>query len=133
MLALRKRVPGWRLGCSIHLSKDGHKLSTMLVLFFLSIRNGNQLVTSIANGMTCFTVKYTNGQWSGYENDDHKCYANTSSANYKRLCRVFDCCKRADLVDKIKQLLAESNSSSDEEGTTSPAIISTASMLDYCQ
>ena len=56
-----------------------------------------------------------------------------AKANYKRLCRVFDCCKRADLVDKIKQLLAESNSSSDEEGTTSPAIISTASMLDYCQ
>ena len=32
-------------------------------------------------------------------------------ATYKRLCRVFDCCKRADLVDKVKQLLAESNSS----------------------
>ena len=56
-----------------------------------------------------------------------------AKANYKRLCRVFDCCKRVDLVDKIKQLLAESNSSSDEEGTISPAIISTASMLDYCQ
>ena len=34
-----------------------------------------------------------------------------AKANYKRLCRVFDCCKRADLVDKIKQLLAESKSS----------------------
>ena len=40
-------------------------------------------------------------------------------ATYKRLCQVFDGCKRADLVDKVKQLLAESNSSSDEEGTIS--------------
>ena len=43
----------------------------------------------------------------------------TEWATYKRLCRVFDGCKRADLVDKVKQLLAESNSSSDEEGTIS--------------
>ena len=42
-----------------------------------------------------------------------------AKATYKRLCRVFDGCKRADLVDKVKQLLAESNSSSDEEGTIS--------------
>ena len=42
-----------------------------------------------------------------------------AEATYKRLCRVFDCCKRADLVDKVKQLLVESNSSSDEEGTIS--------------
>ena len=41
-----------------------------------------------------------------------------AKATYKRLCRVFDDCKRADLVDMVKQLLAESNnSSSDEEGT----------------
>ena len=39
-------------------------------------------------------------------------------ATYKRLCRVFDDCERVDLVDKVKQLLAESNSSSDEEDTT---------------
>ena len=39
-----------------------------------------------------------------------------TEATYKRLCRVFDCCKRTDLVDEVKQLLAESNSSSDEEG-----------------
>ena len=38
-------------------------------------------------------------------------------ATYKRLCRMFDKCKRDDLVIKIKQLLAESNSSSsDDEG-----------------
>ena len=34
-----------------------------------------------------------------------------AEATYKRLCRVFDGCERADLVDKVKQLLAESNSS----------------------
>ena len=45
-------------------------------------------------------------------------------ATYKRLCRVFDGCKRADLVDKVKQLLAESNSSSDEEGTISMLLYS---------
>ena len=47
MLALRERVPGWRLGSSILLSKACHKLGTGLVLLFLSIRNGSQLVTSI--------------------------------------------------------------------------------------
>ena len=47
-----------------------------------------------------------------------------SKATYKRLCRVFDGCKRADLVDKVKQLLAESNSSSDEEGTISMLLYS---------
>ena len=45
-------------------------------------------------------------------------------ATYKRLCRVFDDCKRADLVDKVKQLLAESNSSSDEEGIISMLLYS---------
>ena len=35
---------------------------------------------------------------------------------YKGLCRVFEDCGRADLVDKIKELVAESNSSSNEEG-----------------
>ena len=39
-----------------------------------------------------------------------------AKATYRRLCRVFDDCERADLVDKVKQLLAENNSSSDEEG-----------------
>ena len=39
-----------------------------------------------------------------------------AKATYKRLCRVFEDCDRADLVDKVKQLLAESNSS-DDEGT----------------
>ena len=39
-----------------------------------------------------------------------------AKATYKRLCRAFHKCKRADLVDMVKQLLAESNSSSDEEG-----------------
>ena len=39
-----------------------------------------------------------------------------TKATYKRLCRAFDSCERADLVDKVKQLLAENNSSSDEEG-----------------
>ena len=34
-----------------------------------------------------------------------------AEATYKRLCRVFDGCQRADLVDKVKQLIAESNSS----------------------
>ena len=38
-----------------------------------------------------------------------------AKATYKRLCRVFEDCERADLVDKVKQLLAESNSSSDDE------------------
>ena len=38
-------------------------------------------------------------------------------ATYKGLCRVFGDCERADLVDEVKQLLAESNNSSDEEGT----------------
>ena len=36
---------------------------------------------------------------------------------YRRLCRVFETeCKRADLVYLVKQLLAETSSSSDEEG-----------------
>ena len=39
-----------------------------------------------------------------------------TEATYKRLCRVFENCKRADLVDVVKQLLAETGSSSDEEG-----------------
>ena len=39
-----------------------------------------------------------------------------TKATYKRLCRAFDSCERADLVDKVEQLLAENNSSSDEEG-----------------
>ena len=39
-----------------------------------------------------------------------------AKATYKRLCRVFEKCKRADLVDLVKQLLAEASSSSDEEG-----------------
>ena len=38
-----------------------------------------------------------------------------AKATYKRLCRVFESCKRVDLVDKVKQVLSESNSSSDEE------------------
>ena len=37
-------------------------------------------------------------------------------ATYKKLCRVFEKCKRADHVDLVKQLLAETSSSSDEEG-----------------
>ena len=37
-------------------------------------------------------------------------------ATYKRLCRVFEKFKRADLVVVVKQLLAETSSSSDEEG-----------------
>ena len=41
-----------------------------------------------------------------------------TKATYENLCRAFDYCDRADLVDKVKQLLAESNSSSDEEGTS---------------
>ena len=47
-----------------------------------------------------------------------------AKATYKRLSRAFDYCERVDLVDKVKQLLAESNSSSDEEGTIT--------MLLYC-
>ena len=39
-----------------------------------------------------------------------------AKATYKRLCRVFDSCERADLMDKVKQLLAESGNSSDDEG-----------------
>ena len=40
-----------------------------------------------------------------------------TKATYKELCRVFnEDCERSDLVDKVKQLLAESDSSSDEEG-----------------
>ena len=39
-----------------------------------------------------------------------------TKATYRRLCRVFENCKRADLVDLVKQLLAETSSSSDEEG-----------------
>ena len=45
-----------------------------------------------------------------------------AKATYKRLCRAFGDCKRADLVDKVKQVLtAESSSSSDEEGMVSAA------------
>ena len=39
-----------------------------------------------------------------------------TKATCKRLCRVFEKCKRADLVIVVKQLLAETGSSSDEEG-----------------
>ena len=42
-----------------------------------------------------------------------------AKATYRRLCRAFDDCERADLVDKVKQLLtltAENSNSSDEEG-----------------
>ena len=47
-----------------------------------------------------------------------------AEATYKRLCQVLDGCRRADLVDKVKQLLAESNSSSDEEGNISMLLYS---------
>ena len=45
-----------------------------------------------------------------------------AKATYRRLCRAFVDCKRADLVDNVKQVLtAESSSSSDEEGMVSAA------------
>ena len=53
-------------------------------------------------------------------------------ATYKKLCRAFDSCKRANLVDKVKQLLAESNNSLDEEGTISTLIILQCTTLKAC-
>ena len=38
------------------------------------------------------------------------------AATYSRLCRAFRKCKQVDLEDKVKQILAESNSLVDEEG-----------------
>ena len=43
-----------------------------------------------------------------------------AKATYERLCRAFTKCERADLVEKVKQLLTEpSSGSSDEEGPAS--------------
>ena len=41
-----------------------------------------------------------------------------AEATYKRLCQVFEDCQKADLVDKIKDLLAKRNgsSASNEDG-----------------
>ena len=47
-----------------------------------------------------------------------------ASATYKELSRVFETdCERADLADKIKQLLTESDSSSDKEGQSAIRIV----------
>ena len=41
-------------------------------------------------------------------------------ATYKRLCQIFRVdCERADLVDKVEQLLTENSNSSDGEGNVS--------------
>ena len=59
-----------------------------------------------------------------------------AKATYKRLCLAFGDCKRADLVDKVKQVLtAESSSSSDEEGMVSAArdvILFVCSLFSRC-
>ena len=39
-----------------------------------------------------------------------------AKATYKRLCRAFRECERADLTDLVEQLVTENSGSSDEEG-----------------
>ena len=55
-----------------------------------------------------------------------------SKATYKRLCRAFRKCGLCDLEEKVKELLAEKSSSSDEETTSnSLAMHSNTSHVDY--
>ena len=52
------------------------------------------------------------------------------AATYNQLCRVFRTCELVDLEDKMKQILAETNSSVDEEGRSNSNI---ASSIATCQ
>ena len=49
-------------------------------------------------------------------------------ATYKRLCQALTNGKRKDLVEMVKQLLTEGNSSSDEEGEYSLPTLNTVQM-----
>ena len=51
-----------------------------------------------------------------------------AKATYKRLCQALTNGKRIDLVEKVKQLLTESISSSDEEGEYSLPTLNTVQM-----
>ena len=51
-----------------------------------------------------------------------------AKATYKRLCQALTTGKRKDLVEMVKQLLTESNSSSDEEGEYSLPTLDTVQM-----